>query len=72
MSGAARLLAFETMPVGEPEYLLALNASAPYGKERHPAKLNQGDCFACDCTKTIQAKLLFSGEDFTTTDTLAA
>lgn len=60
------------MPLGGPEYLLALYASAPYGKGRHPAKLNKGDGFACACTTTSKAKLLFIGEDFTTTEIPAA
>jgi ribonuclease VapC len=62
------LLAFERIPIGEPEYLLALDAYAHYGKGRHPAKLNMGDCFAYACAKSRKAKLLFIGDDFTKTD----
>ena len=62
------LLVFERISIGEPEYLLALDAYAHYGKGRHPAKLNMGDCFAYACAKGRRAKLLFIGEDFTKTD----
>ena len=62
------LLVFERISIGEPEYLLALDAYAHYGKGRHPAKLNMGDCFAYACAKSRRAKLLFIGEDFTKTD----
>jgi len=52
--------------VGERE--LATQAYAEFGKGRHPAALNMGDCFAYACAKANRAKLLFKGEDFTKTD----
>jgi ribonuclease VapC len=39
-----------------------------YGKGRHPASLNYGDCFAYALAKTSGAQLLFKGEDFSGTD----
>ena len=54
--------------IGKPEYDLGLEAYAHYGKGRHPAKLNMGDCFAYACAKSHKAKLLFKGDDFTKTD----
>jgi ribonuclease VapC len=45
-----------------------LDAYSHYGKGRHPAKLNMGDCFAYAYAKSRKAKLLFIGEDFTKTD----
>lgn len=39
-----------------------------YGKGRHPASLNYGDCFAYALAKTNGARLLFKGEDFGRTD----
>jgi len=39
-----------------------------YGKGRHPASLNYGDCFAYALAKTSGAQLLFKGEDFSRTD----
>src|ERR671921_208687 len=62
------VLELEWVAIGEPEYHLALDAYAHYGKGRHPAKLNMGDCFAYACAKSNQAKLLFKGDDFTKPD----
>ena len=50
----------------------ALLAFARFGKGRHPAKLNMGDCFAYACTRVLGAKLLFKGDDFGQTDIEAA
>jgi ribonuclease VapC len=54
--------------VGEREFELASQAYAEFGKGRHPAALNLGDCFAYACAKFNGAKLLFKGDDFTKTD----
>ena len=43
-----------------------------FGKGRHPAGLNLGDCFAYALAKQRGAPLLFKGEDFTLTDLPAA
>jgi ribonuclease VapC len=39
-----------------------------WGKGRHPAGLNFGDCFAYDTAKTYACPLLFVGDDFSKTD----
>ena len=54
--------------IGEREYEIAAEAYAQYGKGRHPAALNMGDCFAYACAKANRAKLLFKGNDFSKTD----
>ena len=54
--------------IGERELELAAQAYAEFGKGRHPAALNMGDCFAYACTKANRASLLFKGNDFTRTD----
>lgn len=46
----------------------ALAAFAIFGKGRHPAALNMGDCFAYACTKIRNASILFVGNDFSRTD----
>jgi ribonuclease VapC len=61
-------LGFEWVSIGEREYNLALEAYAQYGKGRHPAKLNMGDCFAYACARSQGAMLLFKGDEFTKTD----
>jgi ribonuclease VapC len=58
--------------VGEREFDLATQAYADFGKGRHSAALNMGDCFAYACAKANRAKLLFKGDDFTKTDIGAA
>ncbi len=58
--------------IAEREFECAADAHAHYGKGRHPAALNMGDCFAYACAKSHNAKLLFKGDDFTKTDILAA
>lgn len=50
----------------------ALQAFARYGKGRHPAALNLGDCFAYACAKDQGVPLLFKGDDFAKTDIRAA
>jgi ribonuclease VapC len=58
--------------MGEPETELAVAAYAKFGKGRHPAALNMGDCFAYACAKSNNAKLLFKGDDFSKTDIAVA
>jgi len=39
-----------------------------FGRGRHPARLNWGDCCAYALSKTSGEKLLFKGDDFRQTD----
>ena len=39
-----------------------------YGKRRHPAWPNMGDCFTDACAKTHGAELLCKGDDVVHTD----
>lgn len=43
-----------------------------YGKGRHPAALNYGDCFAYALATLAGEALLFKGDDFGKTDIVAA
>jgi ribonuclease VapC len=54
--------------IGERELDFATQAYAEFGKGRHPAALNMGDCFAYACAKANRAALLFRGDDFSKTD----
>jgi ribonuclease VapC len=47
---------------------LARAAWWQYGKGRHPAKLNFGDCCSYAVAKYINKPLLFKGDDFSKTD----
>ena len=58
----------EFVGIGEREFEIAADAYAQYGKGRHPAALNMGDCYAYACAKANRAKLLFKGNDFSKTD----
>ena len=43
-----------------------------YGRGRHPARLNYGDCFAYALAKMRNEPLLFKGNDFSQTDLVPA
>lgn len=47
---------------------VARGAFRRYGKGRHPAGLNFGDCFAYALAKELDAPLLYKGGDFDKTD----
>lgn len=51
---------------------LAFEAHRRFGKSRHPAGLNLGDCFAYALAQQHDAPLLFKGEDFRRTDVRCA
>lgn len=46
----------------------ARRAFTRYGRGRHPAKLNFGDCLTYAVAKVTNQPLLFVGDDFTRTD----
>ena len=46
----------------------AVKAFNTFGRGRHKAALNMGDCFAYACAKAQNAPLLFKGNDFPFTD----
>jgi ribonuclease VapC len=57
-----------TADIGE----AAVTAFDRYGKGRHPAALNMGDCFTYALAKTTRMPLLFKGDDFSRTDVESA
>nr|WP_147028479.1 type II toxin-antitoxin system VapC family toxin [Methylobacterium oxalidis] len=62
----------EVLPVDHALARRAADAFARYGKGRHPAALNFGDCFAYALATALDAPLLFKGEDFARTDVARA
>jgi ribonuclease VapC len=46
----------------------ARSAFLLFGKGRHPARLNLGDCFSYAAAKALNAPLLYVGDDFSKTD----
>ncbi len=59
-------------PVTEEQAHVARQAYSDFGKGRHPAALNFGDCFAYALAKVTGEPLLFKGQDFKKTDVQAA
>jgi len=55
-------------PVTVEQVYLARQAFLDFGKGRHPAGLNFGDCFSYALAKVTGEPLLFKGEDFKKTD----
>lgn len=66
------LMEINMMPVPPETARIALDAFDRYGKGRHPARLNFGDCFAYACAKHFGEPLMFKGGDFPQTDIEAA
>jgi len=61
-------LGVRVVPFGPDEYRHAAAAFHRYGKGRHPARLNFGDCMAYAVSKATGEPLLFKGADFAKTD----
>jgi ribonuclease VapC len=60
----------QIVPFDADQAVIAAEACDRYGKGRHPAGLNFGDCFAHALSRATSEPLLFKGEDFTKTDAL--
>jgi ribonuclease VapC len=59
-------------PVTVEQAHLARQGFLDFGKGRHPAALNFGDCFAYALAKATGEPLLYKGMDFSKTDVRAA
>lgn len=62
----------EPAPVTTEHLEVARQAWRRYGKGRHPAALNFGDCFAYALARVSAEPLLFKGDDFARTDITTA
>jgi ribonuclease VapC len=62
----------DIIPFTESQARLAREAFKHYGKGRHPAKLNFGDCMSYAVARETGEELLFKGTDFGQTDINAA
>lgn len=58
----------EVIPFSEQHARLAIDAFFRFGKGRHPARLNFGDCMAYAVASLAGAPLLCVGEEFAKTD----
>ena len=61
-------LGLRIVPFGRDEYRHAADAFRRYGKGRHSARLNFGDCMAYAASRATGEPLLFKGADFAKTD----
>jgi ribonuclease VapC len=62
----------EIVPFTARQAEIARKAFRRYGRGRHAAKLNFGNCFAYALAKDESAPLLFKGDDFAQTDVMVA
>jgi ribonuclease VapC len=67
-----RELGVTVVPFGEPEWHRAAAAFSRYGRGRHKASLNFGDCLAYATAAAAGDSLLYVGDDFKHTDLPAA
>ena len=56
------------VPFGERHWREAVHAYRRYGRRRHDARLNFGDCLSYAVASLADEPLLFVGKDFTRTD----
>jgi ribonuclease VapC len=56
------------IPVDQAQARIAREAFRRFGKGRHRARLNFGDCFVYALAKALDAPVLFKGNDFALTD----
>jgi len=63
-----RTAGIQIEPVSVEQAEIARQAYLDYGKGRHPAGLNFGDCFSYALAKDRREVLLFKGNDFSKTD----
>ena len=66
------LTSIQMLPIPREAANIALDAFYRFGKGRHPAQLNMGDCFAYACARHFGQPLMFKGNDFPLTDIEAA
>jgi ribonuclease VapC len=67
-----RELAVTVVPFGEIEWRRATDAFLRYGRGRHKASLNFGDCLAYASAAVADDSLLYVGDDFGHTDLRAS
>lgn len=66
--GLLEAMAVTVTAIEERHASVALEAHSRFGKGRHPAQLNMGDCFAYAAAAEAAMPILFKGDDFSQTD----
>jgi ribonuclease VapC len=72
IAGLLREFGVQVSPFTEDHYHAAIDAFLRYGKGRHPAALNFGDCMTYAVAAVAGLPLLYTGKDFARTDIAAA
>lgn len=72
VAGLIEELGVSIVPFGKAEWHLTVDAFRRFGRGRHPAALNYGDCLAYAVAQAFRDTLLFVGDDFTKTDVTPA
>ena len=68
VAGLIEELGVSVVPFGAAEWQIAVEAFRRYGRGRHAAALNFGDCLAYATAKASRDTLLYVGRDFSKTD----
>lgn len=71
IEGFLRRAEAEVIPFTREHYEAAIDAFLRFGKGRHPARLNFGDCLAYALARLSGLPLLYVGDDFSKTDLAA-
>lgn len=72
VEGVIEELGITVVPFGEAEWRAARDAYLRFGRGRHAAGLNFGDCLAYATAHVARDTLLFVGRDFGKTDVVSA
>ena len=72
LAGLLRSINAEIVPFTRDHYDAAVSAFLRYGKGRHPAALNFGDCMSYALAAVSGLPLLYTGTDFSLTDVRSA
>jgi ribonuclease VapC len=68
VAALVREIGLATVPFGDEHWKAAVDAYSRYGKGRHAAALNFGDCLTYAVARLAQEPLLCVGNDFPRTD----
>ena len=68
VEGLIEELGVSVVPFGPAEWTIAVEAFRRFGRGRHPAALNFGDCLAYAVARSSRDTLLYVGDDFSKTD----
>jgi ribonuclease VapC len=72
IDGLIEVMKIAIEPVTAEQAKIALSAFRDFGRSKHPAALNYGDCFAYALAQDKRMPLLFKGNDFSQTDVRSA